>query len=244
MNIAFYTGVSGLMAYQEHMDITAHNISNSNTPGYKSGRSSFTDLMYTEMDLRAGETKKNGHGAKVGAVDVNFTQAGLNMTGRQLDFALVGDGFFALENEDGIKYTRNGAFGISVEGKNGFLTSLSDGSYVLDNRGKRIKLRRDEDTGTFNINNVHERIGVFTFDNPYGLARAEASSFTETETSGRAKDITGTSLYEMRGGSLEFSGTSLTDEMINIIQSQRAYQMSSKVVRSADEMEELINNLR
>lgn len=245
MNTAFYTGVSGLIAYQEHMNTTAHNISNSNTAGYKPGVSSFSDLMYTQMDVRTEGDKVEGHGVKYDKVNINMNQAGLNLTNRPLDFAIVGDGFFALEDGDGnVKYSRNGALGLGISGKNAFLVSASDGSYVLDAKGKRIKLPYKEDGKTVDTSGLEQKIGIFTFPNKYGLERADGSSFTETNTSGKAYSITGSDQYELRGGALEFSGVQLSDEMINVIQAQRAYQMNSKIITTADQMEELINNLR
>lgn len=249
MNTAFYTGVSGMIAFQKHMDTTAHNMANVSTAGYKAGRSSFSDLIYTQMDVNTPGEKLVGHGAKNDITDLVMGQSSLSMTGRPLDFAIVGENcFFALEMADGgIKYSRNGAFQISIEGRKGFLVSGLDGSYVLDDRERRIELPVDE-TGTgFDFTGLEEKIGIFTFDNPYALAREDGSSFTETDNSGRARRVvnnTDNPSYELRGSTLENSGVQLTDEMVNIIQAQRAFQMNSTIVRTADEMEEMINNLR
>ena len=244
MNTAFYTGVSGLMAFQEHMNVTAHNIANVSTAGYKSERANFSDLMYTEMNVRAGEEKKDGHGTRVGRVDLNLSQGQINMTGRELDFAITGNGFFALERDGEVRYTRNGAFGISPAGNKGYLVSLNDGAFVLDKAGRPIKLAINRELGGYDTDNIKEKIGIFEFSNPYGLEREENSSFKETELSGKPIDITGSAAYELRGASLERSGTELGNEMLNMIEAQRAYQINSKVVRTADELEELVNNLR
>lgn len=246
MNTAFYTGVAGMIAFQEHMNTTAHNMANVRTSGYKAGMTSFSDLIYTKMNQRAGDEEKlTGHGAKVKAIDINASQAGFNMTGRELDFAIDGEGFFAIENEDGIRYTRNGAFSISAEGNRGYLVSALDGSYVLNARGNKISLPREENsTVGFDTSNINTLVGVFSFDNVYGLGRSTGSAFTETEQSGKATSITGSGKYKLVGGTLENSNVQISDEMLNIIQAQRAYQMNSTVVRTADEMEERINNLR
>ncbi|MEG1777546.1 MAG: flagellar hook-basal body complex protein, partial [Angelakisella sp.] len=92
MNTAFYTGVSGMVAFQQQMDVTAHNIANSTTAGYKAGRSSFSDLMYTAMDVRTPGEKVTGHGVKNASTDIIMSQSGLKLTGNVLDFAIVGDG--------------------------------------------------------------------------------------------------------------------------------------------------------
>lgn len=246
MNIAFYSGVSGMVAFQRDLDTTAHNIANSKTAGYKPGRSSFSDLMYSEMTVRKENADLQGHGVKNQAVDLILTQAGLNRTDQPLDFAIVGDGYFAVDRGgDEPEYTRNGAFKVSAEGKNGYLVS-ADGGYVLDSRGRQIKLEQLEGQAGYDISNVAESLGIYTFPNPHGLARADGSSFTITATSGDAKAInrTASSDYDLISGALEFSSVDIGDEMIHMIQAQRAFQMNSKIVQTADEIEEMINNLR
>ncbi len=245
MNTAFYTGVSGMVAFQEHMNNTAHNMANINTKGFKGGITSFSDLIYTQMNQRAGDEQKlTGHGSKVSAIDINTTQAGFSMTGNQLDFAIDGEGLFALQNNDGVRYSRNGEFTISAEGQRGYLVSALDGAYVLDAIGRRIELPKVNNSVGFDVSNLTDRIGVYTFNNVYGLKRDAGSSFIETEQSGQAASITGSARYKMISGALENSNVQVSDEMLNVIQAQRAYQMNSTVVRTADEMEELINNLR
>ncbi|MEG1942679.1 MAG: flagellar hook basal-body protein, partial [Angelakisella sp.] len=208
MNTAFYTGVSGMVAFQQQMDVTAHNIANSTTAGYKAGRSSFSDLMYTAMDVRTPGEKVTGHGVKNASTDIIMSQSGLKLTGNVLDFAIVGDGFFALDDGAGnLKYTRNGAFNVSMEGNKGYLISGVDGSYVLDNRGRRVELTPKGD-GQFSAEGVMDKLGVYNFSNPYGLARANGSSFTATEKSGKAAAVTnvkGNESYVLKGGTLEFS---------------------------------------
>lgn len=234
-----------MVAFQRHMDVTAHNIANVSTKGYKGGRSSFSDLLYTNMDVNTPGQKLEGHGVKHAGTDLLLDQGSLSMTGQELDFAIVGEGFFALDDgEGGRKYTRNGNFTISVEGNKAFLVSRLDGCYVLDERGRRIQLSKKDNSEVYNTGDVLEKLGVYSFSNPYGLERANGSCFTETDISGRAKSITGEDTYEIRGFTLENSSVNIGDEMMNIIQSQRAFQMNSKIVQTADQIEEIINNLR
>lgn len=244
MNSAFYTGVSGMIAFQEHMNTTAHNIANSGTTGYKSSRSSFSDLLYTQMDVKTDGEKMAGHGVKNGGPDLIMGQSSLRMTDQPLDFAIVGDGYFALDDGSGVrKYTRNGNFSVSSEGKNNYLVSRMDGSYVLDGRGRKITVTKG-DKGDYDTAAVSDALGVYTFNNAFGLQRANGACFTESDNSGRAKSITGTDAYDLRTSTLENSGVNLGDEMLNVIQSQRAFQMNSKIVQTADQIEEMINNLR
>lgn len=170
------------------------------------------------------------------------------MTGQPLDFALVGAGFFGLDDGSGnLKYTRNGNFTISVEGNRAYLVSRLDGSYVLDAKGREISLTRNEGESTYDLTDVIERLGVFNTPNPYGMERAEGSCLRATDKSGPARSIVDSKNgpeYEIRGGTLENSSVDLGTEMLNVIQAQRAYQLNSKIVQTADQIEEMVNNLR
>ena len=124
MNISFYNGVSGLMAYQEEMNIISHNVSNSGTFGYKPDKAVFADLLYTRMAVNSEEEPLAGHGVRLADSRMIYKQGPVLQSGCTLDFALMGDGFFAVRRSDGsIQYTRNGAFDISTEGKKGFLVT-------------------------------------------------------------------------------------------------------------------------
>lgn len=239
MNIAFYNGASGLVAHQGAMEQVANNIANVNTVGYKPTRPEFDDLLYTKMYTNE-EKPMGGHGVKLSSADLLYGQASVQQTGIALDFALMTDGFFAVENPDGERaYTRNGAFDISVEGKIGFLVD-GEGRYVLDSKGQQISIPAKSD-GTFDLDNLKDRIGVFQFSNPYGLEPVNNTVFRKTEISGEAAPA---QEYRIREQALENSGVHLADEMTNMIVTQRAYQLSARIVRAADEMEEIVNNLR
>ena len=273
MNIAFYNGVSGLVAYQQEMDLVSNNVANVNTVGYKPSRASFSDLLYTQMwtntdalvnaggDAGAQDTADEngvggmtdadgihmqGHGVRLAYSDLVFRQGNLLQTEHPLDMAIKGDGFFAVERANGTtEYTRNGAFDISIEGKSGYLVT-SDGSYVLDASGKRIKLERGDDD-QFDLTNLQDEVGVYIFPNPYGL-EPNTGGFRETPISGTPAGIKASSRasrpYTIVTGMLEQSAVDLSEEMANIIVSQRAFQFSAKMVQTADEIEDSVNNLR
>jgi len=267
MSIAFYTGVSGMLASQSHMDVTSNNIANINTVGYKTQESSFQNLLYTKMnthnnynntasnsaaatpaDNAQEDTAKSydmvGHGVRVGQVNLLYKQGGYLSTQRTLDFAVNGEGLFGVETASGeVQYTRNGNFLVSVEGKKAYLVT-SDGSHVLDGKGKRISLTLSE-TGAPITEGLSEKIGLYHFTNPYGLTPANGGSFKANDNSGKAVaakvgDTTSTVLQ----GFLENSNVELSDQMVNMIQAQRSFQMNSRVVKAADEIDEMINNLR
>lgn len=282
MNIAFYNGASGLIAYQSGMEQVAHNIANVNTTGYKATRPEFETLLTSEMYTNQVQPKR-GHGVRMGSADLLYRQSSMQQTGMKLDFMIMDDGFFAVElpadpygsgepveveGADGEitttlpevemerVYTRAGVFDIGLEpppvqeGEEapnpdevemvGYLVD-QQGRYVLTSEGQRIQIPKKED-GTFDLENLAARIGVFRFDNPYGLERLNDASFRQTATSGEATPVWRDGL--VRAQALEASGTIMADEMTNMILMQRAYQLSARVVSTADQMEEIVNNLR
>ncbi len=250
MNISFYNGVSGLMAYQEEMNIISHNVSNSGTFGYKPDKAVFADLLYTRMAVNSEEEPLAGHGVRLADSRMIYKQGPVLQSGCTLDFALMGDGFFAVRRSDGsIQYTRNGAFDISTEGKKGFLVT-NDGSHVLDEKGKDIELEREEKDGLFDLEGLKDRIAIYDFPNPFGLEHANDSCFRPTELSGEAVLIEeGETVYPGRNyqvlqSAVEQSAVDLADEMVGVIMAQKSFQFSAKLVQTSDELEQVINNLR
>lgn len=265
MSIAFYTGVSGMMASQKFMDATAHNMANVNTTGFKTQNASFQDLIYTKMNIHknyglvegadgqpANETDipeedraydMVGHGVKVGSVHLMYQQGGFNFTESSLDFAIDGEGLFAVKNgKDEIEYTRNGHFNVSLEGRKAYLVN-SQGYHVLDRKGKAVVLTMED--GVPQTFGLAEDIGVYHFTNPYGLIPTDGGSFLESENSGEAKAMkAGETTSTVLQGWLENSNVQLSDQMVNLIQAQRTFQLNSRVVQTADQIDEMINNLR
>jgi len=245
MNIGFYTSVSGMTSYQQNMDMIAHNLANINTVGFKPLQASFRDLLYTRMDT--GAENVVGHGVRQESTAPLMNQGNLQQTDRQLDFAIIGDGFFAVDRGDaGVQYTRNGSFNISVENDQLFLTSI-DGGYVLDGDGDRIVIPQNGGI-TPDLRAITDNLGVYVFENPYGLSSESASSFTPTELSGQAfstQNLPVNALpYQLVQGSLEASAVDTAKEMSDVITIQKAFQFNAKMVQTADQIEEIINNLR
>lgn len=249
MNKAFYTGASGLRAYQTNINIIGHNVVNSGTVGYKATIPEFRELINNNMDvninreLPADDKIKEGNGVRMWHDDLNFTQGKFQSTDYPLDFLIAGDGLFALQDDTGnIEYTRNGSFDISIEGENAFLVN-ADGKYVLDQNNQKIQLDYVPGTNTIDIDTVKPRLGVFSFTNPNGLTRTDGGSFLVSENSGEPENASRAD-YTLYQGSLEASNVELSQEMTNLIVAQRAYQFSSKVVTTSDEIEQLVNPLR
>ena len=244
MNIAFHTASTGLKAYQNKLDVTANNIANVNTTGYKNKETSFQDLIYSNMNTKVEGNHKVGHGSRVGDVNTIFEQGVLQSTGRELDFAIVGRAFFAVQGENGnVSYTRDGAFQIGLEQTGAYLLN-ANGAYVLDGAGNRIQIPYEAGTNTPDMTAILGRIGLFTFENPEGLLDLGNNVYQATNESGAAIRTIQSAENRLQNGMLEASSVDTGTEMVHMIEAQRAFQMSARMVTSADEVEEVVNNLR
>lgn len=243
MNVGFYSAASGMQAFQQKLDVTANNMANINTTGYKQMNASFRDLIYTNMNTKE-DGHEVGHGSKVDSVDYVFTQGVLQRTGKNLDFAIAGQGFFAVDN-GGTEpvYTRDGGFRLSLEGQGTYLTDLN-GNYVLDNQGQRIAVNYYPGTNTVNYSNLTERIGLFTFDNPDGLTPIGGNLLAAGENTGEAQAVQNHGNNRIYQGVLEASAADTATEMVNMIKAQRAFQLNGRMITTSDQLEEMINNLR
>lgn len=250
MNNAFYTGATGLRAHQYAIDITSHNLVNSNTYGYKATTPEFRDLLYTNMDINVNreltddEKVHTGHGVRLSNQDLLFTQGNLYNSGYLLDYAIAGEGLFAIERRGNIEYTRNGSFDLSIEGddEEAYLVT-DDGAYVLDDNYERIVVPYEEESNTIDTTGLDERLGIFTFSNPYGLRRTNMESFVPTDISGDPMAANDRD-YKIFENSLERSNVDIAKEFADVIVSQKAYQFSARVVTTADEVEQVANSLR
>lgn len=240
----FYTARSGLITHQENMNILANNMANVNTAGFKAIRSSFTDLMYQNLNCEtAANTAQAGHGVKINKTDLLMDQGAFEPTQRALDFALTKENaFFAVQNADGeIQYTRAGNFILSGDGDTYYLAA-ANGDRVLDMDGEEIELELDEDENPILEPGV---VGVYTFPNHYGLAAAGNSRLAQTELSGEAEavDLDETELPVM-SGYLEKSAVEMASEMVKVIEASKAFSFSARMVQVADEVEQTVNSLR
>jgi len=242
----FYTGASAMISQQTNLNTIANNLANANTTAYKPQQAAFSALMYQNVYGGGGEGNHiaTGHGVKVQKTGIDFTQGELRNTGMPYDCAIMGEGFFAIENrEDGtITYTRDGSFQLAVDGSEAWLVN-SDGNYVLDADGERIQIteaRTDaagKVTGGFNP----DVVGVFRFPNQYGLELAGGNQYRATELSGEAEAVENP---EIRTGYLEGSRVQLAQEMVKMIEASKGFSFGSRIVQTADEMEKVINQLR
>lgn len=229
----FYSGTSGLIAQQTHLNMIANNIANSSTTAFKPQMANFEALLYAQLNGGNGEEILSGHGTKVGGASLVFEQGTLLQTGIEMDYAIIGEGFFALQNKEdgGLRYTRDGSFRISQEKGTAYLVS-SSGEYVLNDKQQKIDLKDGMDAS---------KLGVFTFPNKYGLSPAGGNAFLETEKSGKAEAMKGS---ELQSGYLEGSSVEVGQEMVRMIEASKGFAFNAKLIQSADEMEKIINQLR
>lgn len=215
------------------MNIIANNLANTSTTAFKPQQASFSALMYENVNGGAGNEVQMGHGARVQNAAIDFAQGELKKTDLPMDCAIIGEGFFALKaKEDGsTTYTRDGKFQISVEGTANFLVNGS-GDYVLDDKGQKIDLKEGFDKS---------KLGVYNFDNKYGLSPIGSGQYKETESSGKAAALEASSIQT---GYLESSGVQVAEEMVRMIEASKGFSFNAKLIQAADEMEKIINQLR
>lgn len=249
---AIYTAGSGLGRQQTRLDTIAANIANSDTVAYKSTRADFKDALYSLMDSPAvngeGANLRVGSGVVLSATTTDYSEGSLSATGRLLDFAIQGNGFFSVKDPSGeTLYTRNGSFSVSPEdGANELVTA--QGYYVLDAGGNRItvpdgvsEISVSEDGRLSTTDGEFAALGIVGFSNPDGLSAAGESCYAATEVSGAPSAAEKVSVVQ---GSLENSNVDLAQEMTLLIRSQRAYSLASRALQTADDMEGLANNMR
>ncbi|HOQ37457.1 MAG TPA: flagellar hook-basal body protein [Acetivibrio sp.] len=262
---ALWTAGSGMTAQQLNVDVISNNLSNVNTTAYKKERLEFKDMLYETLNrayLLDGEGNpvnlQVGHGAAPVATMKNFEMGNLEKTDNPLDFAIDGDGFFTVLGPRGnIVYTRDGSFKISVT-DNGNMLTTSNGYPVLDDSGVEIIL--DFDISKLNVSPEGElsytdengvvvplgqRLGIVKFPNKYALENVGSNFYSSNSASGEAvpDDEIGVRSNVMQYY-LESSNVQVVEEMVKLIVAQRAYEINSKAIQSADEMLGIANNLK
>jgi flagellar basal-body rod protein FlgG len=250
---AMMTAATGLHNQQRRLDTIANNVANVNTTAFKSVRLDFKDALYTAgivpgLPRTPEGNQQKGHGVLVAGTTKDFRVGNLQTTERPLDAAIEGEGFFELGDLDGeIVYTRNGSFHIDDAGY--FVNS--DGLFVHDADGERISVPYG--THTIDIDQSGRltfsgdgfegtvMLGVYTFRNITGLLSAGNGNYSESPASGERLPAEGAVI---RQGWLEISNVDLATEMTRMIRTQRAFQLASRALTTADEMEGIANNMR
>ncbi|VAX17058.1 Flagellar basal-body rod protein FlgG [hydrothermal vent metagenome] len=250
---SLYSGGTGMVAQQMNVDVIANNLANVNTVGFKRSRADFQDLLYQTMRAPGVITPSGaqiptgiqlGAGVKPAAVSKIFSQGDMRNSENELDIAIDGKGLFQIQRPDGeLQYTRAGNFQIDYNGQivttEGFLlyptiTIPQDTTLIsIDSEGN-ISVAQPGSTGLNNIGQIE----LANFVNPAGLLSEGRNLYKETEASGTP--IIGTPDSNEFGsilqGFLEVSNVSVVEELTQMITAQRAYEVNSKTVQTADAM--------
>ena len=251
---------TGMEAQQMQLDVISHNLANVSTTGYKRENAVFEDLMYQNLRQVGSNTSDQsqlptglhlGLGVRVVATSRTFSQGTIQQTSNNLDVAIQGNGFFQITLPDGtINYTRDGAFQIDATGRLVTAAGLPVANGITVPAGaKSISIAADG-TVTANVagNTAPQPIGTIalaTFINPAGLEPQGQNLFAESVASGQASTgVPGTNgLGKVTQGFLEASNVNVVQELITMIQTQRAYEMNSKAIQTSDQMLQKLGQL-
>lgn len=258
---ALRSAASGMYAQQLYIDTIANNLANVNTTGYKRSKMEFQDLVY--QTLKGGSSSQEmgmvlptelqiGHGVRPVAIQKSYEQGNVLPTGNPLDISIDGNGFFQITKSDGsVLFTRDGTFKISPDG----LIVTSDGyplepAITIPADTVDISISRD---GSISVTLIGEtepeilgQIELARFINPAGLSSLGQNQLKETVASG--PPILGNPGNEGMGqlsqGYLESSNVQIVEEMVAMIVAQRAYEVASKAIRTAEDMLSIANSLK
>jgi flagellar basal-body rod protein FlgF len=218
MDRGLYIAASGMLAEQVRQDQIANDLANASTPGYKADRTaqqSFGNLLL-ENSLTGRQIGPQSTAVQVRRIQTDFTPQPLRDTGEPLDFGIVGDGFFAVQTAQGVRYTRNGQFTANAQGQ----LVTAQGDRVLGRNGRPVTIGADGRVDPRNLN-------VVLLNNP----RKQGDNYL-TGTPGA---LAGQTAGQVRAGALEASGADPTRSMVDMISSMRSYESGQKVIQTIDE---------
>ncbi|HXG51813.1 MAG TPA: flagellar basal-body rod protein FlgG [candidate division Zixibacteria bacterium] len=257
---ALWTAATGMHAQQLTLDVIANNLANVQTAGFKRSRVDFQDLVYETLQAPGAAAAQGqeipsgfqvGHGSRAVATQRLFIKGDLQQTGNSLDLAIEGEGFFQVQLPGGeTAYTRAGAFKKNSEGRlvtaEGFtlqppITIPADAISVTVGVDGTVSVTQAGQTQPQQVGTIE----LVRFVNPAGLSSQGRNLFLPTQASGDA--VPGTpgqdGLGTLLQGFIESSNVNVVEEMVGLITSQRAYEINSRAIRTADEMMQTANNL-
>ena len=259
MDSAMWIAKTGLDAQQRRMAVISNNLANVNTTGFKQGRAVFEDLLYQNVRQVGGQSSQDtvlpsgllvGTGVRTVATEKLFKQGNIIQTENSLDIAIQGRGFFQILRPDGtLGYTRDGSFQIDAQGQmvmsNGYLLQPAISipadalSVTIGTDGVVSVVQPGQATPT-QVGNVQ----LADFINPSGLQAIGENLFLESAASGAPQvgnpGLNG--LGSLFQGSLESSNVNVVEELVGMIEAQRAYEMNSKAISTVDQMLQYVSN--
>jgi len=265
---ALNSAATGLRALSTRIDVVSNNLANAETTAFKGSRCNFEDLMYVTL-RQPGATDASsevspsgiqvGLGTKISNTQLDLTQGSPEMTNRQLDVAIQGEGFFKIKVmptiNGGEAYTRNGNFTINKDGE--LVVNIGDGYKIVPpitfpKNATDVSVTPDgtvtylAGTGTNQTKQKAGQLQLTNFVNPYGLQLLGGSIYTPTDSSGPpltgkpGDNATGSVLQ----GYLEGSNVDPVKELVTLIKTQRAFELNSQSIQTADQALQTIGNLR
>jgi flagellar basal-body rod protein FlgG len=259
MSQALWVAKTGLDAQQTRMAVVSNNLANVNTTGFKQGRAVFEDLLYQNVRQSGGSSSQDtilptgmnlGTGVRVVATEKLFTQGSVLNTENSLDVAINGRGFLQILKPDGeLAYTRDGAMRLNDQGE-----LVTSSGYIVQPGISIPEGAQSITIGSDGIVSVKlagqttpSQVGVLEtadFINPVGLQAIGENLYVETAASGPAQSGTPglNGLGTIVQGALEGSNVNVVAELVNMIETQRAYEMNSKAISTNDQMMQYINN--
>ena len=259
-----YTAATGMEALETKLDVIANNMANINTTGFKKDRANFEDVFYRQYRM-PGSTDADGNitstgievglGTRVSSTQSNHEQGAFETTGNQLDFAIEGDGFFQVQNPNGgFYYTRAGNFGIDAAGQ--VVLGSANTGYILDpaitiqqeatdivvTADGQVQIRTQDSP---NLQTVGQ-LNLAKFINPDGLLKLGDNLYQQTDASGdpQVGEPGQQGFGNVRQGFLEASNVEPVTELIDLITTQRAFELNSQVVQAGDQIMQIVANLR
>ena len=244
---------TGMTAQQTQLDVISHNLANVSTTGFKRNNAVFEDLIYQNLrQVGANTTEQNqlptglhlGLGVRTVATSRNFTQGSLQQSNNNLDVAINGNGFFGVTMPDGtIGYTRDGSFQVDAQGRVVTSSGLPVANGITVPQGATsISISADGVVSAIVAGNTQPQqlgsLAMSSFINSAGLQPMGQNLYLESAASGPPQQGTpGTNgLGIVRQGFVESSNVNVVEELVTMIQTQRAYEMNSKAIQTSDQM--------
>lgn len=259
MNSALWIAKTGLDAQQTRMSVISNNLANVNTTGFKKSEAVFEDLIYQNIRQVGGQSSQNtqlpsglhlGTGVRTVATEKQHTQGNLVQSGGTLDVAIQGRGFFQVLTPDGtIGYTRDGGFQRDSQGQlvtsSGYqiqpaISIPEDALSVTIGSDGIVSVTQPGSATPSEIGNIQ----LADFINPTGLQPIGKNLFVESAASGspQAGNPGAAGLGSLEQGVLEASNVNVVEELVNMIETQRAYEMNSKAIQATDGMLRYVTN--
>jgi len=238
------SAAAGMAAQQAKLDAISNDLANASTTGYKHVRVGFRDLLYQQAGKPAANGVRVGAGAAAVDAGRGWEQGALQNTGNPLDVAIQGEGFLRVRLPDGrIGLTRDG--GLELDGRRRLMTSTGALVQPAVTIPQGVSLDKVSIASNGTVSAAGRQIGrlqLVTVRSPQGLLSVGDNAFVPTAASGRATAAPNTTTLSQ--GALESSNADLADDMVQMIEAQRSYQLAAKAISTADQMMEIANQVK